>query len=123
MNIALWVLQAVVGVLFFAVGSKKVMGAAQAATQGMKQVGELPRGLATFIGTSEVLGGLGLILPALSGILPWLTPLAAACLAVVMILAAGFHLERGEYGGIPLTVVLFLLTSFVAVGRFVIVPL
>ena len=123
MNIALWVLQALVGVVFIAAGSMKVFRAEPAPAQGKKQVGELSRGLATFIGICELLGGLGMILPALTGILPWLTPLAAACLAVVMILAAGFHLAHREYSGIPLIVVLFLMVAFIAVGRSMIVPL
>ena len=123
MNIVLWVLQVLVGVAFIAAGSMKAFRAEQAIARGMKWVGEVPRGLVAFIGLSELLGGLGLILPAITGILPWLTPLAAACLAIVMILAAGFHLARREYNGIPMNVVLFLLTAFVAVGRFMIVPL
>jgi len=56
----------------------------------------LPRGLVTFIGGSELLGGLGLLLPALTGILPWLTPLAAVGLAIIMILASIFHATRGK---------------------------
>ena len=123
MNIVLWVLQALVGAAFIAVGSMKVFRAEQAVSRGMQWVGEAPRSMVAFVGISEMLGGLGLILPALTGILPWLTPLAAACLAIVMILAAGFHFVRREHNGIPMNVVLFVLLAFIAVGRFVIVPL
>lgn len=57
----------------------------------------MPRGLTNFIGVAELLGGLGLLLlAALTGILPWLTPLAATGLALIMILAAGFHAMREE---------------------------
>lgn len=81
-------------------------------------VKDVPRGLTTFIGISELLGGLGLLLPALSGILPWLTPLAAAALALVMILAAIFHVQRKEWPAIGFNAVLMLLALFVAYGRF-----
>ena len=70
-----------------------------------------------------VRGGLGLLLPALTGILPWLTPLAAVGLAIIMILASIFHATRGEAPGIITTVVLLALTVFVAYGRFVVLPL
>ena len=71
----------------------------------------------------ELLGGLGLLLPALTGILPWLTPLAAAGLALVMLLAMGFHATRRERPVIAFNTVLLLLAVFVAYGRFVSVPL
>jgi DoxX-like family len=110
-------------VAFIAAGTLKAFRAEKAIQNGMKWVGEVPPGLVTFIGASELLGGIGLILPAVSGILPWLTPLAGVSLALVMLLAAGFHLSRKEYNGIPVNLVLFLLTAFVAYGRFVVAPL
>ncbi len=82
----------------------------------------MPRGLLTFIGVSEMLGGLGVVLPALTGILPWLTPLAAAGPALIMLLAAGFHLRRKEVPQALLNAVLLALAASVAVGRFVIPP-
>jgi hypothetical protein len=63
------------------------------------------------------------VLPALTGILPWLTPVAAALLALVMLLAALFHVPRREYQNIGANVVLLLLVAFIAYGRFVLVPL
>ena len=75
----------------------------------------LSRGLVTFIGTSEVAGALGLVLPQGSGILPVLTPLAAVGLAVVMVLATRFHLRRQE--PVPVTIGLFILCAVVAGGR------
>ncbi len=65
-----------------------------------------------------VLGGIGLILPWLTGVLPWLTPLAAAGLAVDMLLASGFHLTRREYRAMGGTIVLLVLAALVAYGRF-----
>jgi len=50
-----------------------------------------------FIGLAELLGAAGLTLPTLTGIMPWLRPLAAAGLLVIMIGAAVLHLRRSAY--------------------------
>ncbi len=65
----------------------------------------------------------GTILPALTGILPWLTSLAAVGLAITMLLAAGFHAMRREYRSIVFNVILLALTAFVAYGRWALAPL
>jgi hypothetical protein len=49
-----------------------------------------------FLGVTHVAGGLGLVLPQLTGVLPWLTPVAGLALAVQAFMAAGFHLRAGE---------------------------
>ena len=76
----------------------------------------LSRPLMTVVGISEVAGGLGLILPWATGILPMLTPSSALGLAVIMIGATVYHRQRRERPG--LTIVLFVLALFVAVARF-----
>jgi hypothetical protein len=91
--------------------------------QGGQWVGDIPHSLRIFIAICEVLGGIGVLLPALTGILPWLTPLAGALLGLVMLLAAGFHLIRREYPNLVLKLVLFVLAAAVAYGRYVLVPL
>jgi hypothetical protein len=63
------------------------------------------------------------LLPALTGVLPWLTPLAAIALTVVMLLAVGVHVVRREIAQIPSGLVLGLLAAFAAYGRLVLVPL
>jgi uncharacterized membrane protein YphA (DoxX/SURF4 family) len=124
MNIVLWILQILVGLMFVFHGYMLAFQYEQAkARPGMAYVGALPSGLRNFIAVCEVLGGLGLILPALTGILPWLTPLAAALLAVVMVLAAFYHLQRKEYQNIVFNLVLALVAGFVAYGRYFISPL
>lgn len=76
------------------------------------------------IGGLEILGAAGLILPAATGILPWLTATAAACIVVLMLLAAVFHARRpGEGRNIVLNLVIGLLAALVAYGRYVIAPL
>jgi putative oxidoreductase len=74
-------------------------------------------GLIRFIGVSELLGGLGLILPAASRIRPGLTPLAALGLTIIMVLALGYHVSRGEMSALPIVGALGGLTAFVAWGR------
>ena len=74
------------------------------------------------IGVLEVLAAIGLILPVLTGVLPWLTPLAAASLVVLMVFAIAFHLRRGERPNIALNAILLVLAAFIAYGRLVIVP-
>jgi hypothetical protein len=62
--------------------------------------------------------------PAATGILPWLTPLAAAMLALVMVLAIAFHARRpGEAPNIVINAVLGVVALVVAYGRFVLQPL
>jgi DoxX-like family len=70
-----------------------------------------------FIGVTELLGAIGLIVPAATGIAPILTPIAAIGLASIMALAAGLHLRRKEMSGVAVTTVLFALTAIVALGR------
>ena len=74
--------------------------------------------LVRFIGASELAGALGLILPSLTRIMPRLTSLAGLGLFTVMVLASGFHVVRGEFGGLPITFVLGGLAAFVAWGRY-----
>jgi uncharacterized membrane protein YphA (DoxX/SURF4 family) len=78
----------------------------------------VPAALVRFIGVSELLGALGLILPLATKIKPWLTPLAALGLTAVMVLAALFHTTRGEYFVIPINLVLGALAFLVAWGRY-----
>ena len=68
------------------------------------------------IGLVEIAGAIGLIVPASTRILPWLTPLAAACLAVTMVAAAAFNVRQGEAQHIPLNVVLGAMSAYVAIG-------
>lgn len=75
------------------------------------------------MGAAEVLAAIGLTVPGLIKILPWLTPLAATGLVIVMIGAVIFHLPRREYPNIVLNLVLLVLAAAVAYGRFVLAPL
>ena len=71
-----------------------------------------------FIGISEMLGALGLILPLVTGILPWLTVLAAIGLTVIQVLAIfTVHLPRKEFNALPMNALLLTLSAFITFGR------
>lgn len=114
---ALWGVQVLVGLAFLAAGSWKATTPLPDLEKALPWVASTPSALVRFIGVSELLGGLGLILPSGLRILPKLTPLAAALLAVVMVLAAAMHASRGELGALPVNFVLGGLALFVAWGR------
>ena len=63
------------------------------------------------------MAAIGLILPALTRILPRLTPLAALGVSIIQVLAMLFHVSRGEFMVLPLNVVLLALSLFVLWGR------
>jgi uncharacterized membrane protein YphA (DoxX/SURF4 family) len=119
MNIVLLTLQISLALAFVARGADHVRRHDAANVQPwMRWVNAIPRPLLTLIGVCEILGGIGLVLPALTHILPWLTPLAGALLAVMMLLAAVFHFGRREYSNIVVNLVLLALAGLVAYGRF-----
>jgi uncharacterized membrane protein YphA (DoxX/SURF4 family) len=115
MNVALWILQALLAALFlFAGGVKLVMPIEEM----LKQMPiALPGWFLRFTGVIEVLGGLGLILPWLLRIKPGLTPLAAAGLVIVMIGATVFTLASGDIASALMPLAVGILCAFVAYGR------
>jgi len=123
MNIVLWVVQILLALAFGLAGIMKVSQPIDKLETRMGWVKSVGTRGVRLIGTLEILGAIGLILPAVTGILPWLTPVAASCLALTMIGAMITHGRRGEYSQIGINVVLLLLTLFVAYGRFVIIPI
>jgi uncharacterized membrane protein YphA (DoxX/SURF4 family) len=121
MNIALWVVQVLLGLLFlFAGGMKLVMTAEQMQPPPGGVV--LPLAFLRFIGVVEFLGGLGLLLPGLMGIRPGLTPLAAAGLVIIMIGATVLGLMAGDAVMALIPLAVGLLAAFVAYGRWRLVP-
>src|SRR6218665_3876240 len=86
MNIALWIVAIVLGVAFLAAGLLKATQPKAKLAENMGWVEDFSDGTVKFIGWAEVLGGIGLILPAAVNIAPILVPIAATCLAVTMVL-------------------------------------
>lgn len=85
-------------------------------------VRDVPRTLVQFIGIVEILGAVGLILPALTGIYSWLTPVAAVALCLLMLMAAVFHAVRREKAEAALNVLLLIMLGFVAYLRWPLMP-
>ena len=121
MNVVLWILQVLVA-LAFLIHGRMMLNPPTQAQQGMSYIRDLPSGLRRFIGVVEILGASGLILPPLVNVLPILTPIAAAGLVIIMVLAAIYHVPRREYPNIVLNLVLAALALFIAYGRFVLLP-
>jgi uncharacterized membrane protein YphA (DoxX/SURF4 family) len=117
LHISLWVFQVLLGVMFAMAGLMKATQPIEALAAQMPWTTVVGAGMVRFIGISELLGGLGLVLPSLTRIQPRLTVLAALGLVVVMVLAAGFHVTRGEFVHVPMNLVLGGLAAFVAWGR------
>jgi uncharacterized membrane protein YphA (DoxX/SURF4 family) len=122
MNILLWVLQVFAGLYFIAVGVNHFI-IPPGLPSMMAWMYELSPTLHIIAGVSEILGGLGLILPGLTRIQTRLTPLAAVGLALVMIGAVVWHLQRGEFSTIVLNLINIALVAFIAYGRWKLVPL
>lgn len=116
LNFWLWAAAVLLAALYLMAGIMKGTQPIEKLAGQMKWPGQYPR-LTRFVGWAEVLGAIGLIVPLWTGILAWLTPLAALCLVVVQILAIGFHLRRGEPQILPMNAVLLGLAIFVAWGR------
>jgi uncharacterized membrane protein YphA (DoxX/SURF4 family) len=127
-NVLLWILQILWGVFFSFTGFGKILAYDPAVWNQMLHnvawFSAVPQGLFVFIGVCEFLGGVGLILPAMTGVKPKLTPFAAIGLTLVMILAAIFHVVRGEFNFfVPLNLVLGGVAAFIAYGRLIAMPI
>ena len=120
MNIVLWILQILLAAQFLFHGWIFVAPPAEM-VEAMNA--EFAPWFRIFIGVAELLAAAGLILPSLTRILPWLTPLAAAGLMIVTISASILHLSRGEINLAIYTGVLFLLVTFVAYMRWKVKPI
>ena len=123
MEIALWVAQVLLALAFVAAGFQHAFRFDQfSASPRMAWAADVGRPNMRVIGLLEIAGAIGLVLPALTGILPWLTPVAAAALALLMLSAAIFHARRGEFSGIVPNAALGAIALFIAWGRFVAAP-
>ena len=118
MNVFLWILQAVLALMFATAGVQKATQPKDKLVTRLPWVADFSQGTVRFIGLAELAGALGLILPAATGIAPVLTPLAATGLAVIMALAAITHARRKEPGAIAFNAALFVVAVVIAWGRF-----
>ena len=122
LNITLWVIQVVLAAMYLMAGYQKAFGDLAVVVKTIFWVAYTPAPLVRFIGTCELLGAVGLILPAALKIRPQLTTLAAAGLSLIMLLANIMHIYRGEYYVLPMTLLLLAMAAFVAYGRWKLAP-
>jgi len=115
--IALWATQIILAALFLFAGGMKFVMPVQEMTKGSA----LPGSFFHFIGVMEVLGGIGLVLPSLLRIAPFLTPLAACGLVIIMAGATVTSLPMGWIALFPFFV--GVVAAFLAYGRFQLLPI
>lgn len=124
MRLLLWIVQVLLACVFGMAGFMKSTQPVDALVNaGLAWTADVPLAMLRFIGVSELLGAIGLILPAATKIKPSLTSFAALGLLTIMILAMAFHVSRGEAQALPFTIVLGGLAAFVAWGRTTKVPI
>jgi hypothetical protein len=114
-NVALWILQIVIALVFLFAGGVKLVGPLDQMTKGMPPW--LTPGFLRFVGVCEVAGGLGLILPRLLRIKPGLTPLAATALIGIMIGATAVTAAYVSPAQSVVPAIVGLMLAFIAYGR------
>lgn len=118
MNTLLWVFQGLLTAVFLMTGTMKIIKKKEELVGQMGFVEDFSEQQVKGIGVLEILGALGVILPWATGIITWLTPLAAIGLGLTMVGAFLTHLRRGEF--IPMgivNIILFSMAIFTTVGR------
>lgn len=111
MTIAYWIIAGLLALLYLYSGGTKVVRSMDNLRPMMGWVDTVPAGVVRTIGVLEVLGAIGLILPPLTGVAPWLALAAAIGLVLVQIGGIILHLARGETKVIGLNVVLLVLAA------------
>lgn len=117
MNAALWIVQIILSIMMLVIGFMKTF-------YPVENLGKFSwtkrswKGFIRFVGISELLIGIGLIVPEMTGILPLLTPYAALSLCMIMVFAIVDHIRYNEVHEIWKNLIILLLAGLVALGRF-----
>lgn len=122
MDRTLWIVQTIVALAFLVAGFIMILQPIERLKHRMHWVAHSPENGVRLVGIMAILGSLGLVFPGLTHILPWLTPVAAALLGLMMIGAILVHLRLKEYTALVPPSVLFVLLLLVVYGRFLLVP-
>lgn len=120
MNIVLWILQVLLAIAFLAHGWLFLYPPPEIAVQ---MNASLPRWFQLFLGVAEVLAAIGLILPAITRIMPFLVTWAAIGIVIVVASATVWHAVRGEISSAIITLVLTAMAAFVAYMRHGVLPI
>ena len=120
MNVVLWILQVLLAAAFFAHGLLFLNPPPEIAAQ---MDASLPRWFSLFLGVAEVAAAIGLILPGITRVMPWLVSWSAIGIVIVMISATIWHLLRNEISSAGITLLLLLMATFVAYMRLRVLPI
>jgi uncharacterized membrane protein YphA (DoxX/SURF4 family) len=118
MNTVVWIIQGILAIMFAMAGTMKLTQPKEKLVKSLPWVIDFSLPTVRFIGTSEILGAIGIIVPQVTGILPILSPIAAIGLIVIMILAASYHLPKRQYKEVMFNSMLLILSVIVALYRF-----
>ena len=118
MLVFLWVAEIVMALLYFGLGAMRLVQPYSKLVQVLRWPADFPAWAVKLIGVAEILGAIGLLVPAATDIAPILTPIAASALAVLMAGAVVVHVRRNERQRVALPAILLVVNVFVAVGRF-----
>lgn len=117
-HIMLWVVQVLLALGLVYGGAMKLFLPIEDLSAMWPWTGEVSSAFVKLTGVLDIVGAIGLILPALLRIKPMLTPIAALCVLVLMIAAGIFHMKRGEGPQTGFTVIFGILAAMIAWGRF-----
>lgn len=120
MNVVLWILQALLALVFLAHGLMFLMPPPEIAAQ---MNANLPRWFTLFLGVAEVAAGIGLVVPGVTRIKPVLVPAAALGIIIVLVAATIYHVMRSEMSSAVITGVLLVMAIVVAHGRLRLAPI
>ncbi len=118
LGIALWGAQILLAAGYAMAGAMKLFSPLAELAAEMAYVADAPEWFVRGVGVAELAGAVGIILPAATRIMAWLTPLAAACFSLVQVVAIGIHAVYGETAQfLPFNLLLLSLSLFVLWGR------
>ena len=118
MNSTIWITQGIVATTLTVSGLIIMLLPKEKLTPKLSWVKEYSDGMRYFICSSKIIGAIGLMVPMYWNILPILTPIAACCIAMFMLLAMRYHFSKKEYKDVPATIIFLVLTIFIAYNRF-----
>ncbi len=124
MDTVLWILQAILAVK--CLSSAFIHGLRQdksSVQQAVQRMGSAARPLLALAALLMLAAALGLILPGVLRVFPWITPLAAAALAVMLLASIPLHIKSRDRPMVFVSAILFILSALVAYGRWVMAPL
>jgi uncharacterized membrane protein YphA (DoxX/SURF4 family) len=118
MNAVLWTIQGILAGIFAMAGFLKSTQSKDKLLKRLPWVNHFPLLTVRFIGISELIGAIGIIVPMVTGIMPILSPIAAIGLAAIMIMAAFYHIHKREYREVLFNVTLFIPLAVIVFYRF-----